>query len=425
MNLLILAPAFPHAAYPYSGLFNERCSMALLPLCSAVEVVVPRPYVPPLLARFNQRWRTYDAAPKYEKRGGMSISRLPYLQIPRWEGAILKDLGAFLALRRRVGEMHRVSAFDAILSFDLRGTGGIAWRLGDELGIPVTGWAFGDDVRVSRRSSWGHALVRSLERLDLVFYQSQELLEKAAQLLGLTPMELSAEKHIVLSHGIPSPPKIVRAAVRARIRQELGITDGQVLAVSIGRIVRDKGIFELLDALSLISESKPEIVLALVGSVEGFDETADVRSKLEETRSIRRLVQIVPMCAPDRVWEYLCAADMFVFASHNEGMPNSVLEAMAMEVPVVSFAIPPVEEIDAGGGILVSVPPFDPRLFAKAMLTLAVSPGERRRLGMAGRARVAEAFSVERNMATAYRALASLVESRRLLPMPVPSRSHG
>ncbi len=82
--------------------------------------------------------------------------------------------------------------FDAILAFDLAGAGGIAWRLGQDLGIPAGGWAFGGDLRVSSSSRLGDIVRQVLIKLDIVFYQSHELRRNAAVLLGKSSDDLNA-----------------------------------------------------------------------------------------------------------------------------------------------------------------------------------------------------------------------------------------
>jgi glycosyltransferase involved in cell wall biosynthesis len=148
----------------------------------------------------------------------------------------------------------------------------------------------------------------------------------------------------------------------------------------------------------------------LLGSKPAFDETALVQKKLNETPILRERVSLLPNCSPDKVWEYLCAADIFAFPSHREGMPNSLLEAMVMGIPAIAFAIPPVLEIGAAKGCLVTVPPLDFTLFSEAILRLAASPAERANIGEKGKARVLQDFMIREKMAEALRRLAQIVE---------------
>jgi glycosyltransferase involved in cell wall biosynthesis len=306
--------------------------------------------------------------------------------------------------------MHRRVNFDAILSFDLLGAGGIAWRVGRELSIPAAGWAFGSDVRAPTSSALGRVVTRALKHLDLVFYQSQELLRNAAALLGIAVDRISPHRHVVLAHGIPEPPFPMPYGVRKRIRSELGIKDDQVMVLSLGRIVRSKGIFEFLEAFLLAARKDPRLFGIIIGSIPVLDETAAVRERIAQTPGLASRVTLLPSCNPTKVWEYLCAADIFAFTSHEEGMPNSLLEAMAAGVSAVAFAIPPIVEIDRGTGALVMVPPLDIRLFAEAILRLAATADERCRLGQMGKTQVMERFMVRKNMKTAVRHISCVLE---------------
>ena len=218
---------------------------------------------------------------------------------------------------------------------------------------------------------------------------------------------------MVLPRGIPQPPLLPRIEIRNRVRRELRLTDDEIVVLSVGRISREKGIFDLLKAVSLAAAQHPRITCVVVGSSPASDETITVQKKFDEIAGIREKVKLLPACAPDRVWEYLCAADIFAFTSHNEGSPNSLLEAMAMKVPAVAFGIPAVLEIDAGTGSLLIVPPLDATLFAESILRLAASPEERARLGEKGHSRVMSRFLTRKNMATALERLTCIVEEQR------------
>jgi glycosyltransferase involved in cell wall biosynthesis len=327
--------------------------------------------------------------------------------------------------------MHGRMGFDALLSFDLLGAGGVAWRIGQHLAIPAAGWATGDDVRVPASSPYGRVVRRAMQRLDLVFYQSRELLDKGAALLSVAPDGMARERHRVLPRGIPTPPALHRSETRKRVRAEWGVTDDQLVILSIGRMTREKGVFELLDAIARVVPRDARAICLLLGSLPAFDESAAIRKKLDATPRLRERVRLLPACAPEHVWDCLCGADLFAFTSYREGMPNSLLEAMAMGVPAVAFAIPSVLELDGGQGAVLTVPPFDASLLAEAIVRLLNSPTERGQFGEQGKARILARYMVKDNMATALESLARLRAhglppcSSPLSPPSSPSPSRG
>jgi teichuronic acid biosynthesis glycosyltransferase TuaC len=410
MNLLVVVTNYPNAGHPYSGAFNERSARALKALGHEVEVLAPRPYIPRLLAALRPRWRAYKQISARENRGGLSVYRPAYLQIPGLAGSARPDLGAYVSCGRAVGERHRSKPYDAILAFNLIGAGGLAWRLARRLNIPAAGWATGNDVRVPSGSAHGRAVRTALERLDLVFYQSSELLDRAAALCSLPREALAARRHIVLPRGV-DPAPVRSAAARGAMRAQLDIGEDELLVIFVGRIVRAKGIFELVEALERIGRERPEVVCALVGAHDGFDDSAELRDRLERAPDVARRVRLLPACAPEKVWEYLHAGDIFIFPSHSEGMPNSLLEAMAAGLPALAYEIPAVREIDDGAGVLEIVPAGDSAALARGLIGLASSPERRKQLSEKGKARVLDHYQAKTNMAEAIRRLSAVVKS--------------
>lgn len=92
----------------------------------------------------------------------------------------------------------------------------------------------------------------------------------------------------------------------------------------------------------------------------------------------------------------LNALDLLVLPSQQEGLPNSILEAMAAGVPVVATRVGGIPEIvvDGATGLLVS--PGDPMALANAINSLLRNPGDRRRMGAQGLARVEVHFTARR-----------------------------
>jgi len=411
MRVLIIASYYPWSDNPSRGSFNERFACALRELCDGVDVLAPRPYAPPLLSSLVLRWRSYRRMIRREIRKGIPVYRPAYLAVPRLGGAAWADPGAFIWCRRTARAMHRAARFDAIISFDLVACGGLAWRIGRDLGIPASGWAIGGDV-AAQASSCRRVLLRAVQNLDIVFYQSRDLLETVAKRLAISPLQMPPDRHVVLPMGVPAPPELDRVQLRNRLRAEWGVQSDQLIVLNVARIVREKGVFELLEAMSLVVARDPRLICVLVGSNPAFDETSRVSRELTRTPNLGQRVRLLPTCSPEKIWEYLCAADIFVFPSHREGMPNSLLEAMVMGLPAVAFSIPPLVELEAATGCMVLVPPLDSTLLARAIMDLAASPDARASIGEKGRSRVMHHFMLRDNTAAALRLLASVVAER-------------
>jgi glycosyltransferase involved in cell wall biosynthesis len=221
---------------------------------------------------------------------------------------------------------------------------------------------------------------------------------------------------VVLPRGIDAPPP--RApATRARVRQQLGITPEQTVVMYLGRMVPAKGVIDLAQAVAPLLAEHPALVCLLVGATPEFDESERVNEILTRNGAAGNAVRLLPGCPHAQVWDYLAAADIFAFPSYSEGMPNSLLEAMAAGVAAVAYAIPPVLELDGGRAALGLARPRNVADFSRALKELIRSPAERARLAERGRQRVMQDYLAERTLAEAVRRIALSIDGA-LAPAP-------
>ncbi|GHB50116.1 galacturonosyl transferase [Mongoliitalea lutea] len=112
-------------------------------------------------------------------------------------------------------------------------------------------------------------------------------------------------------------------------------SENEYIILSVGRLVKDKGIEELVEAFlqsKIVSSSK----LVLLGAFE-----QDLNPLSDEV--LRKIIdhpKIIQLDWTDHVAHYMALADLFVHASHREGFPNVLLEAAAMQVPILCSDIP-------------------------------------------------------------------------------------
>lgn len=165
--------------------------------------------------------------------------------------------------------------------------------------------------------------------------------------------------------------------------------NGPPRVLSLARFVPDKDHETLLRALALLVQDLPQTELWLVG--EG-----DRKEILEKMASI--------LCPPGSVRFFPGRADvrplleqasLLALSSVHEALPNVLLEAMAMGLPVVATKVGGVPEAIQHGQTGWLVPPRDPAALAAALRQLLASPETRRTFGLAGRRKAMEGFSLE------------------------------
>jgi len=176
--------------------------------------------------------------------------------------------------------------------------------------------------------------------------------------------------------------------------------------ICVGRLAPVKAQHVLLEALAKLVRDGRKVLLHLVGG--GPD-----RGSLErhvDALGIRSQVVFHGFTAQERLDELYSQADIFALASFAEGLPGVLMEAMAMEIPCVSTWITGVPELIRDGVDGILVPPADASAFAAGLAKLIDDPELRRRIGIAGRARILDNFSLEKN----GRHLAAIFKRRAL-----------
>ena len=180
-------------------------------------------------------------------------------------------------------------------------------------------------------------------------------------------MVLPAEHDLhVIENGIDPSPFIEAAVNRDQLRGELGIPHDQIVLLSVANLSPVKGHELLVDALPSIAAQFPNVVLMLAGQTRGRDELL-----LERARNLGVEKQLQVLGPRDDIPDLLGAADISVISSFSEGLPVSLLEAMASHTPVVSTCVGGIPRVIAHGdsGLLVSN--RDPEEFATAITQLA------------------------------------------------------
>jgi len=174
-------------------------------------------------------------------------------------------------------------------------------------------------------------------------------------------------------------------------REELRIPATASIVGFVGRLTRDKGIEELVDAFIKVSAQDSEIYLLLIGGFESGDAV---------DRRIVRQVQLHPKIIVTglllEITHYYTLFDLVVLPSYREGFPNVALEAAAAGLPVVGYqATGTVDAVRSGvTGELVPVGSID--LLAAAMQKLICDRELAKSMGQAGRERARREFAREK-----------------------------
>ena len=194
-------------------------------------------------------------------------------------------------------------------------------------------------------------------------------------------------------------------AARKKIRQELGITGSTVLMLFVGRLKKEKGIFELAEAFRRIHRDTPDTALCIVGPDE-----EEIRPALEHDQAI----YLVPYTAMPE--HYMAAADIFCAPSYREGFGSVVIEAGACGIPTIGSNIYGLSDAVADGVTGILVPPKSASGLQRAIQLLIEDAPLRRKMGLAARSHAVTKFSQARiteELLTLYKKLLKLHASTR------------
>jgi colanic acid/amylovoran biosynthesis glycosyltransferase len=164
------------------------------------------------------------------------------------------------------------------------------------------------------------------------------------------------------------------------------------LVVAVGRLSPEKGFDVLITALSHLKSMGVPQRLIIIGD-------GPLRPSLEATAmdaGVAELTEFTGELSPREVRAHLQQADLFCLPSFSEGLPISIMEAMAIGVPVVTTWIAGIPELAEAGVTAVTVPPSNTKALAEALRGLTADEPLRLRLASAARARVEEQHDRER-----------------------------
>ena len=251
------------------------------------------------------------------------------------------------------------------------------------------------------------AAERLASRCAHVVLCNSESLRAEALALGVAP----AGKLSLLGQGSSNGVDIdLFSPGPSDVREQLGIPRDAPVVGFVGRLTRDKGLPELMQAFDLILRAEPSARLLLVG---WFDAAEDALGQALKEHILRHphtyCTGFVRDTAP-----YYRAMDMMVLPTWREGFPNVVLEAAATGIPVVTTECTGARDsvVPEVTGLLI--PPGYPDAICEAVLKLIRDSGLRRRMGHAARAWVLEHYLQARVLALTASYYRSLVDTAQV-----------
>lgn len=338
MKILVLTNLFPTPWDPLRGTFNRQ-QFERLGRRHEVDVITA--------VDFRQRMgkrHPFAGVP------GLNCDYFTYLYPPRI-GRALHAFCWWASLELQKGRAIRRARYDAVLASWGYPDAVAAGVLARHLGIPYAVKLHGSDLNVQATHAMRRRQIRSaLRGASAVITVSGALADKARELGADT-----TNTH-VLYNGVDG--QLFKPGQREAARERLSLSAGVPLVLFVGNLKDTKGCNDLLEAFPAVLSQRPDTLLVYVG--EGREQA--VMAARARALGCLANVRFAGAVAHADLPGWFHAANVLCLPSHNEGVPNVVLEAMACGTPVVATHVGGIPEVlPSFAGILVE-PRMQPAL---------------------------------------------------------------
>ena len=371
-----LTSSDPWAGDTVGGIFFRAQVQALARAGLAVTVVAPTPAVPWPLAHLNDRWHAHSLIPKVERDGTIDVVRPRYPNVPGQPSWAMPDRSIADAAWRARGHWTGARLIHGHYSL----VGLAAWRLARRAGLPFVLTFHGSDVNTwpDRHPERLGDLRAAVRDAALVFAVSSALAERVRALTGVEAVHLpiGSDHRAIAAAALPRP----------EARRLLDLPSDRVVVLFVGRLVREKGVRELVSAIL-------ELGNPFVGVLVGSGPEAGFGS--DDPRAGDRLVYAGAR-THDEVVKFMAAADVLVLPSYAEGLPTVLVEAGSVGLPVIGSAVGGIPEL-LGRDRGTILPQVSKQAVTAALSALLADPGQAGAAAARLREHVLAGYDVDRN----------------------------
>ncbi len=382
MNILVFTTLWPNSEQPNLGVFVKHRAVALSHLDGvSMRVVAPVPYFPKSLvvSKTPKDWQLKARIKDREMTGDLLVEHPRYLVTPK---VGMRYYGQWMArgADRIVRKLHAEKPFDLVDAHYIYPDGLAALRLARALDLPVVMTARGSDINQFIRLPHIRALLQqALTGATGVVSVSDGLKQ------GMMELGIPSDKVAVIRNGIDR--SIFYPRERAAVRRKLGLDPDRKIVMTVCSLTPRKGIDRLIDAFALLVKQPVDEGALFYVIGEG-----QVRAALEAqiaAQGLSERVFLVGSRLQAELPEWYAAADAFCFATHGEGCPNVVIEALACGLPVIATDIPGIDELITSPAYGRLVPPDQSVAsgFAEAMAAALKTTWDREAIAAYGGAR--------------------------------------
>ena len=204
----------------------------------------------------------------------------------------------------------------------------------------------------------------------------EKMLDRACAVIVLSESWLG-----VLKKYISNPNVYVlynSASQKDLLTASPALRPGRIIVLFLGRLTREKGVYDLLDVIPRVVENQPNVLFRL-----GGDGDLQRVETIVKERNLNEYVEILGWVSGDVKHSHYRSAEIYTLPSYTEGLPGTLLEAMACGLPVVTTDVGGIPEAVFEGKNGYLIKPGDRSNLTEKLVRLCENEGIRRRMGEA------------------------------------------
>lgn len=370
-RVLASAVNHPDPVKPFMTLFNHEIVRAISKTDVSLDVVVPRPFAPPV-----GPYSEYASVPLRDDWGSYTVHH------PRFLYLLPKRLFFGLAGRSL---QRRLTAYveanfetpDVVHACQIYLDGYGVMPYCEANDVPFVVVAHGEPFNQFEHLPSGiqRKMVRTLEACSKVLCVSEALAEQARRMVPDSK---------VAQVPIGASPERYPNGQKTELREEMDIAPDTTVVLFVGQFIERKGIREIIQVLPDLDVT--DVLFVFIGW--GGDLKWPVQKALFKSPYSARHVYMSITSLALRRWFVM--ADLFMLPSHQEGRPTVIYEAMASRTPVLGSDVDGIPEQVVDGETGVLIPPKDPDALADALRSLIGDRDRLERMGANGYDRLLE-----------------------------------
>jgi teichuronic acid biosynthesis glycosyltransferase TuaC len=395
---------FPCKRHPTSAIFFANLIKELSRRVDEITVITPRVYIPKTISKLRKNWSKWRLDPMVSDENNIHIIR-PF--VIYFVGTIFTALNAIIleySLYFLVRNLINKRKIEIILGYNMMPEGFTAVRLAKMFKLPVAFWAIGSDVNtIATHNLINYKLAKKcIRETNLVITESKDL-EDIVKKFHEQPISVKTfYKGINLANFKDLPPK-------PDLLKLLNLSEKRKYILFVGRIIQDKGIYELAQSFCAIAKLYPDLDLIMIGEEIEKEQLISYFNKA----GIQNRIHFWGIVTHQEIAYFMKISELLVLPSWHEGLPNVVMEAMASELPVIASNVGGVHEVLTNGITGISIPAKNANQLTIAITTMLTD--EKLRVSCISNAKklIFDKFDVKKNSLLLHNILKEIIDVNR------------